>query len=101
MAVYCSVCTNRLSSACDNGGSFRVTSEFKGWSERINDTCESCAQKLSEAVTKAAMRIIAKNQSKVDRLRIDIEIERAGHERLKKERAEFEQEWAKRKAGTK
>lgn len=100
MAVYCGVCAGRISSACDNGGSFRTTSEFKGWSGRINDTCESCAQKLSEAVTKAAMKLVAKSQRAVDRLRIDVEMENARQERAKKEKADFEREWAERRAKT-
>lgn len=98
MAVYCGVCASRISAAWENGGSFRTTSEFKGWSNRINDTCESCARILSEAVTKAAMKLVAKNQRAINFLRQEHEDEEARQERLKNERAAFEREWTERKS---
>lgn len=98
MAVYCGVCAGRVSCAWENGGSFQVTSEFLGWSPKVSDTCESCARILSEAITKAANKIVLKNRKAVDALQKDVETENARAERVKKEKAEFEREWAERKA---
>lgn len=98
MAIYCGVCTERIFAAYENGGSFQVTSEFKGALPRISDTCESCAKILSEAVTKAANKIVANNQEAVDAMKRDIAMENYRRARLENERADFEREWSKRKS---
>lgn len=106
MAVHCGVCGTRLSDAGENDGSFQIGPGFNGWNvregethARIEDTCGSCAKALREAVTKTANEIAAKHRVSIDKLRNEIKAAREHTAKVKKEKADFEREWAARQAG--
>lgn len=97
MACYCGTCATRISSAFDNNGSFKVTKDFRGWSERVADTCDGCAARLAEAVTRVANAIAEENRAKVDQLRVDVEKDLAAQKAYELERKAFETAWNERK----
>lgn len=65
MSVHCSTCGTQIGSAPENGGSFAVSSDFIGGynvhqPNKITDTCEWCAMRLTQAVTAAANALVRK-----------------------------------------
>lgn len=89
MAVHCGVCAVRISSAPENGGSFRTT-DFGGWDERsrISDTCEECAWVLALAVGQAAKEIRKKHDWRVQTLHNTLAAEKTRHDEYEKARRE-------------
>jgi hypothetical protein len=101
MAVYCGTCGCRLSGGWENGGHFKVSTNFQnGWSTdektgrpTISDTCEDCARELSTAVGVAATAIAARNQSRIRQLKAEIADSRQRAADHAKDRQEFEAEF--------
>lgn len=100
MAVYCGVCAVRLSGGWENSGSFRVTSEFRGWHPgKISDTCDDCAAVLTKAVTVAANKLADKYRVTVDKLKAEVQEEEERRKRYDKEKDAIEAEVRRRMAG--
>ena len=105
MAVHCGVCGERLYDATENYSGFDVAEDFKGWcigarrkTMTIDDTCIHCWRILRQAVADAANVIVAANINRVNALRAELMADMERQAKLAKDRADFESEWAARRA---